>query len=396
MKRDLTVWLIVMVILMLSTVSSAQELHLGQQLLAFDWNNYKASSELQVVGYALYFIEIEQAVAQSLSLNWEWEKDQLDSGTWVIRAEQDSLSVSLDTPLHFRSQLEHEFRHNKQMTTQESWLLTMEGKPLQIRVSQSSVPTSQDVLNGENLEITILPKRINGEQEIIESEITLRFETRAGGVSSLQTTAWVGADAQQPLAIISRQVQVGKNVDYKHFALYLVGAPIPEELLPKEMPFLAVGSIEGVQHLLSDGIKAPQAELGLGFTFHQDQWGWVLHSTLPLAANYRAYGELHSIPELTYFLGIEGAINGELSFLCELDKGGLSWGVRDQLQFGECIEIAVAALPLHFRLTEPKVDLALRWRVQATYHLKTAGVRLAYAWDRQHGGKVSLGMQMRF
>lgn len=431
-NRLLALLLTLIYTMMIIPAAYAQEtppewtIDIGRQLLAEGWEDYALSADA-VVGYAIHFREVEQSIAKRLGFGFDLSTGREGPGLWGIAGRDLEFGLLFDTPSYFAPNFQYGLGHHNQTNSHDSWLLTLYGRPLNVDVSSTRVPTPSKEHKEERLEITILPKNVD-ERGQIESEITIRYETLNGAVANVHTTTWVGAASETPIAMVSRQVNVGKKVGYQYFAVYLAGTLIPDELIPKDVPFLAMGSVMGMQQFMEQIPENRLTELGLGLSYNEGHLGWLVEGSLPIGDKHRAYGSAQSLPRTMYVLGAEGAINKELFLVAEASGAlnsevTLRLGLRDELNLGERVTVSATVLPIRFTLAGPKSEIVFDWRVHAEYSgndygiwyqahndrkrvqhnvgltlfkSKPVGARLSWAWDEEHGGIVTVGIQMKF
>lgn len=400
---------------------------IAQQLLAEGWEEQNLPNDVAVVGYAIHFVELERSQARSLGIDFHIET-QDGPGLWEVASTQDRLALRLDTSSHnFTANLQHNLGHKNEEAILHSWLLTTEGQPLKVDISSTNLTRSTNEYTEDRLAITILPTSLQPDG-MIESDVSLTYETMAGSMAKLHTTTLVGPQAQEPIAVVSREIKVGRRVEYQYFAVYLAGMQIPSELIPKDTSLIPMGSIVGLQEFMEDVPKQRPVEILLGVSYHDGSVGFAVDGSIPVGHKHRLYGELNSLPQGIYRFGVEGSINPELHFVAELGSLGdgtpsLRLGLRDELQLGEELYLSAVVLPIRFTMASPKPKMTVNWRLQAEYSrenyslvykvdndldrirhnvgvvfLKTSslGARLSLSWDEVNRSVVAVGIELRF
>lgn len=400
----------------------------GQQLLAAGWENYAPTVDSSVVGYAVHFVELERHLVETFDFGSDLDTGQKGSGLWSLSGDDSGFGFLLDTPFHFSPNLHRDLGNYNQINTNDSWLITIIGRPLTMNISSTRLPASANRHKAEELKIQILPKSVDWERELIESEITISYETLEGTVAHTHTTAWVAATSEWPIAVVSRQVDVGKRAEYQYFAIQLAGTLIPDELLPKDVPFISTGSIAGMQQFMEDAPEQRWAELGLDIGYNQGQWGLLVDGALPIKEKHRVYGHFQTQPDLIYTVGVEGGLNNELSFVAEVGNASaqgvtLYLGLRDELYLTENLQAVAVVLPVQISLEGKKPSVALNWEAALTYSLqdsdvfyqvrnnsdgvrhslgvsllrsKPLGARLSWSWDEHRGSQITVGIRVKF
>lgn len=401
---------------------------MGQQLMEFGWENYSPTVDSSVVGYAVHFVELEQNLVEKFNFGFDLDTSQKGSGLWGLSGDKSELGLLLDTSYLFSPNLYHYLGDYNQVQTNESWLITIIGRPLTMNVSSTRLPASSNQPKAEGFEIQILPKSVDWDRELIESEVTISYETLGGTVAHTHTTTWVAATSEWPIAVVSRHVDAGKNTEYQYFAVYLAGTLIPDELIPKDVPFISTGSVVGIQQFVEEVVEKRWAELGLDIGYNQNQWGWSVDGTLPIKEKHRVYAIFQNQPDLIYTVGAEGALNSEFSFVAEVGNASdhgltLYLGLRDELQLTENLQAAAVVLPVQISLEGKKISVSLNWSAALTYILgecsvsyqvqntsdrvrhslgvsllrsKPLGARLSWSWDEHSGSRITAGVRVKF
>lgn len=401
---------------------------IGQQLVAHGWENYAPTVDSSVVGYAVHVVELEQNLVEKFNFGFDLDTSQKGSGLWGLSGDDWELGFLLDTSYRFSPNLYHYLGDYNQVHTNESWLITIIGRPLTMNVSSTRLLASANQPKAEGFEIQILPKSVDWDRELIESEVTISYETLEGTVAHTHTTTWVAAISEWPIAVVSRQVDAGKNAEYQYFAVYLAGTLIPDELIPKDVPFISTGSVVGIQQFVEEVVEKRWAELGLDIGYTQGQWGWSVDGTLPIKEKHRVYGLFQNQPDLIYTVGVEGGLNNEFSFVAEVgnasDHGAtLYLGLRDELYLAENLQAAAVVLPVQISLEGKKISVSLNWSAALTYILgecsvsyqvqnasksvrhslgvslfpsKPLGARLSWSWDEHSGSRITAGVRVKF
>lgn len=414
----------------LNLVALAEEnlewtIDIAQQLLAEGWEEYAQPGDIAVVGYAIHFVELEKSVARALGFGIQVETGKEEPGLWALAGGDYGIDLRREGAYQVTANLRSESGSQNEMVTLDSWLLTTEGNPLHVDIASKRLPSFANEYKEDRLGITILPTALlpNG---MIESEVSLTYETISGTMAQLQTTALVGEQAEQPIAVVSREVNVGRRVEYQYFAVYLAGMQIPSELIPKDASVVPLGSIAGLQQFMETSSEKRWAAITLGVSYGDNRFGYLVDGSIPIGEKHRIYGELSSLPSV-YLVGVEGALNQELHLLAEVGsladgKVVLRLGLRDELQLDD-LHLSAAVLPIRFTLDGPKPKLAVNWRIQADYSReniglsykvdndlervrhdlglvvfrnKPVGAKLSWSWDEVNRSVVTLGIEMRF
>ncbi len=431
-RRVLALLLVFVCSTIVAPTVMAQEDHPGwtidiaRQLLAEGWEDPEPIIEGSVVGYAVHFVELDRDFATRLGFGFDLDTGEHGPGLWGISENDFQLQVLLDTRFHFAPNLHYEVGYANQSTSYDSWLFTMIGKPIRVEVSNSRIPKCSTGHQEERLEIKILPKKVDGERGQVESEVSFFYETLGGTFAQLQTTASVSAVSDRPIAVVSRETKVGRTTEYQYFAVYVAGTVIPNEHIPKDSPFIPMGTVAGVQEILAEPAERSLVEIGLGGSFAGGSWGFAVDGMAPIGTVIKVYGHMASLPEFTYAVGIEGSINTEFSLVAEVGGTGvprLRLGVRDDLHLGENLIVSATILPIQFTLGGNGKTLAFNWRVQVEYlkadyglwyqvnndlgqvghsagtslfRSKPAEARLAWSWDDEHGSVLTAGIWLKF
>ncbi len=407
------------------TAYEAWSVDMAQMLMAEDWD-LGQEQETAVVGYLIHLVEIERGVAQALSFQMDLASAETP-GLWLVAGEGLDLTVKGGSPLTWSAQSQVYVGRNQQALSYDSWLLTVDGQPLRVDVSKTKVPADPHAPKQEQLEITIFPKKVLGER--IESEIHIAYQTFQGTVAQVATTHWVGPEADQPVAVVSRQVNRGKTQEYQYFAVYVAGMLISHELIPEHAQFLSMGSIAGLERFMETAVPEQRwVELGVSLSRGQEEWGWQLDGSFPLGDKHRIYGQVKSLPQPAYLMGAEGSLNPELHFVVEAAGGRgegpfLRFGIRDEVRLSENLRLSAALLPLTFSFESWKPDLTLDWRIRAEfveekyelwYQLdherdefrhsagatifptQKVGAKVSWTWDGESGSVFLVGLEVRF
>ena len=402
---------------------------IGKQLLAEGWEDYPGSADSSVVGYAIHFVELERDLVARYGFGFDLDTGKQGPGLWSVTEKDSVFKLMSNTQFHFAPNLQHELGSNNQSSSYDSWLITLSGRLLHVDISSTRVPTSNTQHKEERLEISLLPRNVDRETGQIESEITMSYETLRGTSVHMHTTAWVGSSSERPIAVVSREVDVGRRTEYQYFAVYLAGMLIPDELIPKDSPFIPMGTILGMQEVMAEAPEVHPMELGFGASFGEGRWGWSVDSSLPIGQSHRVYAFVHSLPETTYVLGVEGAINNEFNLVAEAgdvsgDGLALHLGVRDELYFGEKVKASGTLLPIRFTFGGPSGKFVFHWRLHVEYvhnvdyalwyqahndlgHVrhnlgvsllksKPVGARLSWSWDEQNKSVFGAGVRITF
>lgn len=401
---------------------------IARELLAEGWEDVRSDTAAPVVGYAIHFVELERDLARRMGFGFDLDTGEQGSGLWGISATDFELQLFLDTQFHFAPTLHAELGQSRQSTTYDSWLITTSDRPLEVDISTTKFRAPAIDHKEERLEITILPRNVDGETGQIESEVSLFYETLSGSMAQLQTTTWVGPVSDRPIAVVAREVNIGRKMEYQYFAMYLAGIVIPDDLIPKDSPFIPMGTIVGVHEVMQEVPPHRSAELGLGASYGREKWGVAVDASLPIGQHVRVYGQLQSLPEFVYVLGVEGSLNKEFCLVAELgdvsgDGVALHLGIRDAVMLGENLSVSATVLPIQFTFAGPEAKLAINWRLKAEYlhehyglwyqvhndlghvrhdvgvsllRAKPAEARLSWSWDQEHGGVITAGIRLKF
>lgn len=394
-------------------------------LLSEGWEAGIQLEEPAVIGYALHFVELERSAVQRLGLDLDLGTGE-GPGLWFVAGRDLGLSFEHQAPFALSAQLEAKLGGSKERTSLDSWLLTMDGRPLQMNVAQTEQRLTAGQGQEQKLEITIFPLGVGDKQ--VESEIQIFYQIAQGRVAQLETTLWVSEEPGEPIAIISRQGSSGRRGDWQYFAVYVSGAPLSPELIPEESPFLAMGSVEGLRQFLAGTPEPAPAELGFALSRGEEDWGWQVDASLPVGSRHKVYGEFRSVPQTKYVLGLEGAVREGLHFLAEVGGGNdqkpsLRLGVRDELLFGQNLRLSAALLPFSFNFENWRPEAIFNWRVKAEFLQEnysiwyqadndsqvirhslglaaftsgTVGAKLSWSWDEENGSVLTAGIQVRF
>ena len=400
---------------------------IAKQLLAEGWEEVPAPGTEPVVGYSLHFLELDREIVRRLGFGFELEKGQ-DTSLWAVSVDDFQIGVLLDTPFRFTGQLYGQVGQAAHSASHDSWLITTSGEPLRVDISTVRLPTASSTHREERLAVTIVPRRIDGETRRIETEIALVYETLSGSVSQLHTTAWIGAAAERPIAVVTREVDVGRRTEYQYFAVYVAGAVIPDEMIPQDAQLIPMGTIAGMQEVMAEPGDVRPVEIGLGAGYSEGRWGVVLDGYIPIADCLAAYGHVQSVPEMLYAVGVEGGLNEELFLVAELGNGSgdgasVHLGLRDELQYGDGLKLSAAALPIRVSRQEPGVGLVFHWRLRAEvllgdysfsyqaqndtgkvahqigvtmFRTKPAQARFSWMWSERHGHVFAAGIWLSF
>ncbi|HKM43775.1 MAG TPA: hypothetical protein VJZ70_07260 [Limnochordia bacterium] len=430
--------LVLLVILVCSTLLAPQALaspeHAGwtidiaKELLAEGWEHVPGETAAPVVGYAIHFVELERDVAKRMGFGFNLDTGEEGAGLWGIKQTDFGLEILLDTQFYFAPTLHTELGQAKESTSYDSWLITTSGRPIHVDISKAKIPAPAADHKEERLEIAILPKAVDGETGQIESEISLFYESLSGSMAQLQTTAWVGATSDRPIAVVAREVSVGRKTEYQYFAMYVAGTMIPDDLIPKDAAFIPMGTILGMQEVMEDAPERRLADFGLGAIYSSGSWGVAADGSLPIGQQLRVYGELQSLPEFVYVIGVEGGLNTEFYLVAEMgdvsgDGFALRLGIRDELKLGDNFAVSATLLPIQVTLAGPEAKFAFNWRLKAEYlhedygfwyqahndlgqvrhnlgasvfRSKPVEARLSWSWDQEHGGMITAGIRLKF
>lgn len=401
---------------------------IARQLLAEGWEDMPAEVVAPVVGYAIHFVELERDLATRMGFGFDLDTGRESPGLWGITEKDSRFQLLLDTQFHFAPNLHSEMGRAVHSTSHDSWLITTSGKPLRVDISSARIPAVSNEHKEERLEVAILPKNVNGETGQIESDITLVHETLSGSLAQLHTTAWVGATSDHPIAVVSREVNVGRKTEYQYFAIYVAGTLIPDELIPKDVPFIPMGTIVGMQEVLEKASERRLMELGLGASYSDGSWGVLADSSFPIGHHLMVYGHIKSLPEFAYVIGVEGGLNHEFYLVAEMgdvssDGFALHLGIRDELYLGEKLKVSATLLPIRFTFARTGEKIVFNWRLQAeylqedyglwyqahndtgkvTHHVgvsvfrsKPAEARFSWSWNEQHGSVITAGIRLKF
>lgn len=407
------------------TAYEAWSADIAQMLMAEDWD-LGQKQETAVVGYAIHLVEIERSLAQALSIQMDLESEEAP-GLWLVTGGELDLTVKGSSPLTWSAQSQVYVGRNQQALHYDSWLLTMDGQPLRVDVSKTRVPADPHVPKQEQLEVTIFPKKVLGER--IESEISISYQTFHGTAAQVATTHLVGPEADQPIAVVSRQTNTAKEKEYQYFAVYVAGMLIPHELIPEDAQFLSMGSIAGIgQFMETAGPQRRWMEMGVSLSRGQEEWGWQLDGSFPVGDRHRIYGQVKSLPEPAYLIGAEGSMNSELHVVAEAagareEESILRLGIRDEVRLGEHLRLSAALLPLRLSFQSWKPELSFDWRIRVeyveekyelwyqldheqaefkhsagatVYSTPNLGARVSWSWDGESGSVFLVGLQVRF
>ena len=433
-RRVLALLLVLVCSMIVAPSVMASEDHAGwtidiaRQLLADGWEDDLATGTASVVGYAIHFVELERDLATHLGFGFDLDTGEQGPGLWSITEQDYRIRTLLDTQFHFAPNLHYELGHAVQSTSHDSWLITTSGRPLSVDISSTKIPAPSIEHKEERLEITIFPKNVDGELGQIESEITVFYETLQGTSVHMQTTAWVGSTSDSPIAVVSREVNVGRKTEYQYFAIYVAATLIPDELIPKDAPFIPMGTIAGMQEVLEDPAERRLMELDLGASYSGGSWGVMADGSLPIGEHLRVYGHIESLPDFAYVLGVEGGLNNEFYLVAELgdvsaDGFVLRIGIRDELHLSENLKVSATLLPIRFTFAGTGEKFAFNWRIQAellqdnyslwyqahndigqvrhnvgvsAFRNKPVGARFSWSWDGQHGSVFAAGIRLMF
>lgn len=434
MRRAFVLFLILICLFAVTPLTSAEEpeaewtVDIAKQLLAEGWEESLFDGSTRVIGYALHFVELKKEAWALLSLGLEFDTNERGPGLWLLEEKNFVFDLLFDSEFHFKPNFQAELGSSKEKGKYESWLLTMEGKPLTVHVSSTQIPSPPQGHRAEKLEVKILPIYVQQQTGQIESEISIIYETLSGSAIDVHTIARVGGAPKRPIAIASRQVQVGNKTEYQYFALYLAGIVIPAELLPTEKPYLQVGSIAGMQLFMEEAPVKRPGEVGLGASFHDGGRGIRAEASLPLGERHGIYGSVETLPYFIYIVGAEAGLNEDLYLVTELNGStevALFVGLRDELRVGEKTKVAVTVLPVCFTAASPPQTVEFNWRVRLEqdfdiwgvwYQVENIRVQertqhragltalknkpvvacLSWSWDEAHGNTVTVGMRFKF
>lgn len=245
-----------------ATAHEAWSVDVAQMLMADQWD-MEAGEQPAVVGYVIHLVEVERSLAHSLGFQMELETKE-SPGLWLVAGRDLDLSFQLEGPLTWSAQSQIHLDGDHQAKSYDSWLVTMDGEPLHVDVSKMKVPPDPHQSKEERLEITIFAKTIQDER--IESEIHISYETLQGSAAEVSTTHWVSAATDQPLAVVARQVNTGRRTEYQYFAVYVAGSLIPAELIPDDAPVWPMGSVKGIEQFMAGVPQQRWAEVGVSLT----------------------------------------------------------------------------------------------------------------------------------
>jgi hypothetical protein len=407
-----------------ATAHEAWSVDVAQMLMADQWD-MEAGEQPAVVGYVIHLVEVERSLAHSLGFQMELETKE-SPGLWLVAGRDLDLSFQLEGPLTWSAQSQIHLDGDHQAKSYDSWLVTMDGEPLHVDVSKMKVPPDPHQSKEERLEITIFAKTIQDER--IESEIHISYETLQGSAAEVSTTHWVSAATDQPLAVVARQVNTGRRTEYQYFAVYVAGSLIPAELIPDDAPVWPMGSVKGIEQFMAGVPQQRWAEVGVSLARGQENWGWQLDGSFPLGDKHRVYGQVGAVPDTAYLLGAEGSVNSELHFVAEAVAGQgqqpfLRFGVRDDVYLSENLLLSASLLPFTFSFESWKPAMVFNWRVKAEllqedyglwYQLdndksvlrhtigasvfpnRSVGAKVSWSWDGQSGSVFMAGIQIRF
>ncbi|NMB02458.1 MAG: hypothetical protein GX971_13235 [Firmicutes bacterium] len=431
-KKFLSILAFILVLLSGSVTLASETpewtIDIAHQLLAEGWERGPQLLDSPVVGYAIHFVELERNQVRAMGFDFHLDTAEESPGLWAINALDPASGVKLASSApNSTAQLKSGSSHKNEVATLDSWLLTTEGKPLQVDISSIRLPNSENEHSEERLAIAILPTRLHSDGKI-RTEISLSYETISGTMAELQTTTLVGDKAFEPIAVISREVKVGRRVEYQYFAVYLAGMQIPRELIPNDATFVPMGSIVGLQQFMEESSATRPVEIVVGVSYGYGNFGCLLDGSVPIGHKHRIYGQLSSLPQAVYLVGVEGALNQELFLVAELgslagDQASLRLGVRDELHLGEELYLSAAVFPVRFTLNSQKPKLIVNWRVQAEFsrenygffyrldndlaHIRhnlgmfvrksnSVGARLSWSWDEINKNVITVGIELRY
>ena len=250
----------------------------------------------------------------------------------------------------------------------DSWLLTIEGRPLTIRLSTDYLSrTFKTQQTDDGLEISLHPKTIDVVGGRIETAVGLQSVLPDGSVNETQTTVWLGEDIVTPVAVVTRHYRQGRNSGYQYFALYLTCSIIPEDMLPSEAPLFPMGNIAGMEELMMLPEPPRTMELGVGMEYGGGDWSGFLQGMVPLGNAFDIYGSFRFPNEACYQLGIGCRLHEELTLLLLVEQGEILVGVQDGLALTPQLYVSARLLPVEIVLSEPSIQKKLRLDWAVTY-----------------------------
>ncbi len=402
---------------------------IAQQLLMENWADFPQGGGTRVVGYALHFVELKREAWALLSLGLKFDTNERGPGLWLLQQENFAFNLLFDSEYHFKPSLQGEMGRSHGQGKYDSWLLTTEGEPLVVNISSRRLPAPVLGRKEERLLIKILPIHVQQRAGQVESEISLVYETLGGSAVEVRTTAEISVEPKRPIAVLSREVKTDARTEYQYFALYLAAASIPVDLLPVDRPFVAVGSIAGLELFMEETPVKRPIEFEIGANLHSGTQGAAANGSIPLGSSSKVYGSVQTVPQLFNVMGAEAGLGQDLYFVAELGGGegvaSLLVGVRDEVCLGKKTKISVTVLPIRFTLAAPLGSPEFNWRVRLDQALNYCGLwyqaenvreqkavrhqagltvferkpiaaRLSFSWDGQTGNTVRAGLRFKF
>jgi len=397
---------------------------MARMLMADPWD-LDEPQQTAVVGYVIHLVEVDRRLVKALSVQLELTSEE-SPGVWLVTGRDLDLGVRAGGSLAWSAQSQVWWDKRQQMTSYDSWLLTVDGQPARANVSMARVPTEVLQPKEERIEVTILPLRAQDGR--IESHIQITFEDFEGTAAQVATTHWVGPEAEHPLAVVARRSNTNKKGEYQYFALYLAGTLIPSTSVPAEAPVLPMGSISGLAQFIDAPPEKRWVDVGVSVARREGEWGWQLEGSVPLGDRYRIYGHAGPLSNPAYLVGAEGSLNGELCFVAEAlmssdERPMLRFGVRDVVYLGEHLRLSATLVPMAVDFPSWKPSFVLDWQIRADFlqpkytiwyqidrtqrqfiqsigtsiwPTDTVGAKVSWIWDGHNSSVFLLGLQVRF
>ncbi len=363
---------------------------IGKELMAPGWEEYSPPKGFPVLAYAFRFVELDQQTGKDLELTLSSTLPTQAQSVWEVFYEP-ALLQFLAGP-SFGIGLEGTALQYGAANVYDSWLLTIEGKPLTIRLSTDYLNrTLRTQQTDDSLEIFLHPKTIDAVSGRVETAVGLQSVLPDGSLNEAHTTVWLGEDIVTPVAVVTRHYRQGRSSGYQYFALYLTCSIIPEDMLPSEARLFPMGNISGMKELMVLPEPPRTMDLWLALEYGGGSWSGLLEGMLPLGNTFDIYGYFRFPHEASYQLGMGCRLHEELTLLLLVEGGDILVGVQDGLAMTPQLYLSARLLPIEIVLSEPSVQKNLRLDWAVTYSLSTWDLWYRGRW--QDGGlENSFGM----
>ncbi len=371
---------------------------IGQQLLTPGWENYSPQPIESIIGYRVYFVELDANVINDFSSHFNLETSNDPAEGWAVTHDAELLGQLAIIGSGLDLGLSRSNKQESAIIEYSSWLLTMGNLPLRVSLSEANVKTMEaNTLLG----IQLTPQTIDYQNQRIETQIDFELSNQNGHTNQVDIVAWINEICLEPIAVVSQLLEKGKENQIRYFAFYLDARVLSQEMIPSGSPILSMGNISGFQQVFGTQVETQKVvepgKLEVGLCYREASLGGYLSGSHSITDKAIIAGNLEFRQnQLMYLIGLRFNLHENLSFLASAkDKTGnllpiVQLGIGDEVWPIPNLKLSLDLFLLDIDSTQLKIAKTIKVDLGCTYFGK--GWSLAYTAGLVKG-KISQGVQ---